>query len=506
MQKAVFIGFFLFLALAACQAPAPELMPVVAPDAAPAVHPEAEQWLAMLTYPDDDRDAERRLAALRLGLQRQEQARDTLIKQLHGDRDEQVRAACAFALGRIGGDKAVEALAWALDDPAREVRLAVVRALTGQVDPLAEEVLKALVKTDDLEVALAARAVLEEAGFTVDDQWRTRGAVPEPDGERQVPVYVDPFRATENPDGSAEKPWPTVAEGLARLQPGGILYVAGAADRPVREAIVVAEKLSGSLGRPTLLAAWPNRPRPLLQPTRELAAGQFTRDENGRWRAKVEFAVEGVFVESPSGGVKIYPLLDETQPDTPGTCRYDKTTGEVALDTDGKPLTGRVELAFAPDALRLEGAHDVIVSGFAVRYAPDTGIEANGGRRISCLACEASHCDRHGIFFFYSPEGLVDGGRAADCSYQGVSVRSSPHTVVHDVDARRNGRDGILFLYDSDDGLAVACRARDNGRGVAFIESSDGGRVIGGAVSDNRERDVYFDPTCRGGRMVPRLP
>ena len=487
---------FLACLLAAC---------VPGPPAGPPAPPkESGAWLTILDYPDDDRDVERRLAALKLGVHRVEAAREALIRHLQNDRDPRVREIAAYALGRIGGPAAAEALLAARFDSSVEVRLAVVDALAAQLDDRVAPALAEMAKQNDERVSLAVARALAEAG-RLDESWEITAPREAVFDEKlsETSVYVDPSAGTDEGDGSAQKPFRTIQRGLAVLSPGGTLWVAGIKDQPIREAVVIPADLSGDPRRPTRLMAWPGRPRPVLSPTKPLAAAAWQKQADGRWRAGAERPVFGVFLPAAPDQVEIVAAVANPGELKPNTCWWDAEKKEVVLDLGSAPLPKTIELAFAEDALAVNGAHDVLIQGIDVRFAPDSGFDAAGARRVSFLDCRAEYCDRHGFFFYYSPGGLISGCRAERCRFQGVSVRSSPQTVVLDSAAADNGIDGFLFLYDSDDCLAARATATGNFRGISFIEGSDYGRVVGGDFTGNRQGTISFESGSIGGQVVP---
>lgn len=470
----------------------------------PAPPKESGAWLATLDYPDDDRDVERRLAALKLGVHRVEAAREALIRHLQSDRDPRVREIAAYALGRIGGPTAAEALLAAREDPSVEVRLAVVEALAAHLDGRAAPALAEMAERNDDRVSLAVARALAEAG-RLEESWKItapREAVFE-EKQPATAVYIDPAAGTDEGDGSAQKPFRTIQRGLAALSPGGTLWLAGVKDEPIRETVAIPAALSGDPRRPTRLLAWPGRPRPVLSPTTPITAAAWQKQADGRWRAKAERQVFGAFLPAAPDRVEILAAVANPGELKPNTCWWDAEKKEAVLDLGPAPLPKIVELAFAEDALVVNGAHDVWIQGIDVRFAPDSGFDAEGARRVSFLDCRAEFCDRHGFFFYYSPSGLISGCRAERCRFQGVSVRSSPRTVVLDSAAIDNGVDGFLFLYDSDDCLAVRAKATGNFRGLSFIEGSDYGRVIGGDCAGNRQGTIAFESGSIGGQVVP---
>jgi len=129
-------------------------------------------------------------------------------------------------------------------------------------------------------------------------------------------------------------------------------------------------------------------------------------------------------------------------------------------------------------------------------------LDASAALRTSFIDCSAVYCDRHGIFFYYSPFSLARACRASKCSYQGFSIRSSPQTVISSCLAVDNKVDGYLFLYDSDECVIIDSRARGNFRGLSFIEGSDDGRVVGGEYQDNQTAAVSFESGSLRGSVV----
>lgn len=500
MRNKVFLLVWLgVLAMAACQVKGPANAPTAAP-----VQPEAAAWAASLDHADDDHDADRRLAALRLGVHRQRQAVDVVIRHLHGDVDPKVREACAFAAGRIGGEDAVNALVGALASPFRAVRVAAARALADHLNQAVFEALAQVVEEDDEQVALAATYVLEAGGHDVGPLWAKRaGGTPPLVIEPTNVIHVDAERGSDEDSGAADQPVSSIAKGLTLLKPGGRLLVAGPAEGFVREAVVVPARLAGTPARPTEIVAWPDKPAPIIAPTRTFKSELFATDDQGRFRAKVDFRVYGAFLWRIGEQYDILPAVENEAELKPNTCWYDAAAGEVVIVTDGLPLSWHVELAFAEDGLRVDGASDVIVRGLGVQFAPDTGFDANVAPRVSFVDCTAKYCDRHGFFHYYAPSGLVRGCTARHCSYQGISVRSSPRTVVVGSTATDNGVDGILLLNDSDDCLVVDSVARGNFRGLSFIAGSDYGRVVGGDFAGNRSAAITFERGCLGGQVVP---
>ena len=84
-----------------------------------------------------------------------------LAEALKGAPGLDVRAACAEALGRLGGDAARAALIEALNQDSALVREAALRALVSIKGARLDDLLKRVLKDDDMRVAKAAEAALQ---------------------------------------------------------------------------------------------------------------------------------------------------------------------------------------------------------------------------------------------------------------------------------------------------------------------------------------------------------
>jgi HEAT repeat protein len=90
---------------------------------------------------------------------------DALAERLLQDPDARVRQRAAEALARVGGPRATEALAQALDDPMQEVRLAAVSALRKLGPGPAKQGLARLLREDEVwEVRVQAAHALGLTG------------------------------------------------------------------------------------------------------------------------------------------------------------------------------------------------------------------------------------------------------------------------------------------------------------------------------------------------------
>ncbi len=462
---------------------------------------EAQTWVKTLDYPDDDRDPERRLAAYRLGVHQESGATEDLARHAMGDRDPLVRAACAFALGRIGGPRAMQTLIALLADPRPELVAEAVRALAGHLDEQTTEHLVDLAGRSDNQTTLLVLRVLAEGGkLTAEQEKLLRKPIGQPTPMRGAAVYVDPANGNDTNDGAEGKPVATIARGVSLLSPSGTLFIAGG-PQPIRESVMIPAALSGQPGAPTRLVGWPGKPRPLVQPTVLVKAANITSDSEGILKVKLDRRAFGAF--AVVGGRTIaLPLVERREDLKPATSWFDSVRSELLVRLMPGAKATDLEVAIGEDGLAVNGANDVEIRGIDVRFALDSGFDVSGALRVALIDCSASYCDRHGIFFYYAPFGVVRDCRATYCNFQGISVRSSPQSVVSRSVAEDNGVDGLLFLYDSDQAVAVDCTLRRNQRGVSFIEGSDYGRVIACEISDNRSNDVAFETGSLGGNVV----
>ncbi len=485
-------GIFCLVALAGCgssKAPAPSF-----------------DWRAAVTtlnYNDDDRDEDRRLAAVMLGVHRQSEATAMLIEHLERDADPKVRAACAFALGRIGGEQAVEALFKSLPNPSPLVRGEIVRALDGRLNAERAARLLAFAENSDGDTQLLTARVLAGAGFAKEAKSLKVDPVRMAVENEPRRLYVDATAGNDAAPGTSEQPVATIKQGLELLGPGDTLYVAGKAKEPLRETVVIPARLSGLPQQPTRLLAWPGKPRPVIQPTREYDAAAFRADEEGGYRLTVDETVYGVAIIQGSQVLSLtMPELDDEYAD--GVFTYDEQSKELRLTVkpDRGKFAGKVEVAFAPDGIVVEGANDVLISGFDVLYAPDSGLDAEHAYRVSFIDCSATHCLRHGIFTYYAPLATIDSCRADYCVYQGISVRTSPQTVISRCRATHNRTHGILLLYDTDDAVVLACESRLNFRQLSFIQGSDFGRVIKCRFDQPAAETIHYETGSLPGLVV----
>ncbi|MCB9477243.1 MAG: HEAT repeat domain-containing protein [Deltaproteobacteria bacterium] len=420
-------------AAAACQHPSPvnDLPPK--PRAVGDLDPV--EMVRALEYPDDDRDVQRRFAAIMVGLMRELSAIELLNEKVVIDRSPRVRAAAAFALGEMKDFTSIEPLVNATHDRVGAVRIAAIHALGQFEDPAAEDRLKEMAKDHGPEALAAVRAIAERnsvarqdmlKGLSLDDPRRFMES-----GEPYAPEsgrawYVDATDGDDEGEGSKASPFKTLNRAIKELRGGAgdrLFATSGRDETPFRESVTLPFEMSGTRNAPTVLSAWPDRPP---------------------------------------------PVLDGASPEKP-----DEPAEEDGIHLD---------------------ADFVQVDGFVVRRFRDSGIDLNGVTGCVISNCVVELCDRHGIFLYYAPDNALIDPTVRKCNYQGISIRSSPRALVLGGLSERNGIDGLLFLWDSDDGVVDGFTARGNQRGLGLIQGSNDLRVFRSVLEGNKEADLSLEP------------
>lgn len=493
MQATRIILFFLLIVLvAACQqvAPTPSSEPDPRPD--PAI---LAQDLAMLDYADDDRDPQRRLAALRLGLARHAGAVDALTGHLGTDPDPQVRAWCAWALGQTKNPASLAPLLEAAKSPDARVRREAIAALGELGASEAREALSGIAtEAGGADSALALRALARLTGASLSTlpkaAYLDRGVAPASKEGRTW--YVDATAGSDENDGTQQRPLRTLGNAVARLRRGHgdvVCATSGDRDRPFRELVVIGPDQAGIAGAPTVLKRWPGRPAPRIVGSEPIA---HQPKEDPPFSAAVGSRVFGVYLVSQKE-TRFLEAADAVDTMKRGSFFYDDAQKLLLVLPPEKGFSNaRIEAVVRPDAIRVENADHVIIQGVVAAYAQDTGIDFAGSYHGAVLDSKVHDCDRHGIFFYYSPFGTVGRCEVWGCRFQGISVRSSPRTVVTGAHAHDNLTDGILFLFDTDDAVVSGSRIERNGRGIAFTTGSNRGRVVGTEFLENG-RDFVCD-------------
>ncbi len=391
----------------------------------------------LLTYPDDDRDVEKRFAAVMIGITRELSGIEALNDKVIADRSPAVRAACAWAIGEIADPSGIEPLERTLRDASAAVRAAAVEALGRYDDPNALSILAKLSESGKGPLAMAALRSIAWKDTPTRHQLLSK--IEPGDPHRFVAPgqpfsqavgkiwYVDAASGNDNANGSEDAPFQSIGRAITELRAGAgdrIYASSGKAALPFRESVDIPADRSGTSGAPTVIAAWPGKSPPVL---------------------------DGAKAESP---------------DTP----------------------------FLEDGIHISASF-VRVNGFTVRHYKDSGIDIDGGTGCVVSNCVVQKCDRHGIFLYYAPASAIVNADVSQCNFQGISIRTSPKAAVLGGRSTGNGIDGLLFLWDSDDALVDNFTASGNQRGIGFIRGSHGGRIFRSKLTGN-VADIGIEADC----------
>lgn len=485
------------LGMFGCEQSQPTPNPDQSEDVPAPIPQQLQDSLAVLDYWDDDKDQDRRLAAVAIGVAKNPGTVDAVNSHMIADRDPKVRATCAWAAGRIGDIRSMPILQKAASDSNENVRKEAILAL-GQFDD--EDSIKQLTKIykrgkdPDSLYALRALGVLrgdEIEGMPLPDNDSLLRKPPAPVGQIW---YVDATSGKDENPGNSEKPFQSMQTGISRLRAGmgDTLYATSGKNRiAFREKVQITAAQSGAVDVSTKILAWPDMPAPMVYASRrlELPAGQ-----DDRILLPFNESVLCVYRVSKLETRLLKPALKQNAIDA-GEYFYDASKKVLSLKRPSNQNGAtHLEVGVVEDGISIDRADYVSIQGFTVAYAQDTGIDFAVSQNGSVIGCTVHHCDRHGIFFFFSPYGAVTDCDVSACSYQGISLRSSPNTVVHKCSSHDNGVDGVLFLYDSDGGVVLSSHIERNQRGVGFIEGSNIGRIISTTFVDNKT-DLGIDPT-----------
>jgi parallel beta-helix repeat protein len=403
--------------------------------------------VAMLKDTDDERDVQKRYAAVVAGAMREQSAIDLLNAMVIREKSPAVRQACAWALGEMADATSISPLTQALRDRDPAVRSAAVDALGRYDDPDVMNLIKGVAEGPEGALALTAmqalasadspqrRAMLADADPGKPDRFTAAG---EPyKTVRGKTWYVDASAGNDLAAGTEAAPFKTLARAIQEIKAGAgdaILATSGANDAPFRESLVFGPDKSGARNGMTLLGAWPGKPTPIL---------------------------DGA---------------TPTSPDKPSLERGISITGSF-----------------------------VRIDGFTVRRFQDSGIDLDGA--VSCVVsnCTVENCDRHGIFLYYSADSAVINPRVSRCNFQGISIRSSARPAVLGGTSDHNGIDGLLFLWGTEDALVDGFSATGNRRGISFIRGSHNGRVFRSKLEGNSEFDLVVEPDSSAQAVDTRV-
>ena len=437
----VITWLFALIIAAACQSPTPSLPLGQSSEAArdsdeltlPGLN--LSELIAGLCDPSDKDDEGKRHAAILLGIVRHGPATDCLHQVLRQERNPSVRAAAVRALAEIRDTTSLPEIENALLDPKSEVRVAAVEAL-GHFSGTAS--LDSLTKTAN-QTGPEALAALKALARTQQGRLLIK----------QLP-YAPASRFRE----------PHTAESTLNAH---VWYV---------DASSGDDEDDGSKEDPF---------RSLGRAVRELRGGAGDQLLATSGDQGISFHEE-VSISPERSGTPTRPTRIEAWPGRPAPI-LDGALPERA----GEPgLTTGIHV----------GASFMQIRGFTVRHYVENGISLNGSTGNVIEDCIVERCDRHGIFAYYSPNSTIVQPQVRGCLHQGISIRSSPQTVVLGGLSQDNGFDGLLLLQDSDDVLISGLRASGNKRGIAATSNSNGARLIGVSLNSNTQDNLYFDKDC----------
>lgn len=458
---------------------------------------ELAENIEILNYWDDDRDPQRRIAAIRLGILARPEAVDVINAKLKTDRDPKVRAACAWAAGRIKDMRSLPLLIYATKDKSFAVRREAIFALAFYDDGQVKTILENIAKTGDASEAAVVLSALGQNNATalLLPSLKDSGQPPQKGDSRKI--YVDATSGNDNNEGTEKAPFLTMSKAISKIRPGAgdtVLATSGAKNFAFREKLELGPMQSGELGNPTTVRNWPGRPAPMIYASEPVLL--HPGDENLA-TATIAQKVLCVFVVNPKE-TKVLDSVDSLEKLTEGSFFYNQENKELLILAPKKGFgKSIIEACVRDDAISINRADYVQIIGLTAAYAQDTGIDFTDSLHGVVLDSTVRDCDRHGIFFYYSPSGTVSGCEVFGCRYQGISIRSSPYTIVHKAFSHHNAHDGILFLYDSDGCSVSASKLTDNGRAIGFIVGSNLGRVFD-TVLKNNKNGVVFDEQSNG--------
>lgn len=405
-----------------------------AQEAAPVADWKSPDYAKIFGDPDDEKDHEKRLTAYMIGVRRVKSAMPILNGVVTSHRSPLVREAAAWALGRIGDFASIAPLEKAMTDPDPRVRAAAIDAI-GNYDVTDTFAMLEKIANGPAgdEALLAMKALASKAD-------PTRGP------------YLARVKASR-PDRFLARGKPLTAK------QGNSFYV---------DATAGSDKNPGTLSKPF---------KTMDRAIKAIAGASGDRVFATSGDKQTPFR-ESVDVPPDKSGLLNQPTFLGAWPGRPAPI--------VDLTKKGKP-------GGTPDkvGIRVRASYTE-VRGFVVRGAY-SGIDIDGARGCVVAECTVERCLRHGIFFYYAPEGTIIDPRVSDTDFQGISVRSSPKAVVIGGRSINNKVNGLLFLWESDDALVHDFTAQGNQFGIGFIHGSNAARVIRAKFDKNRDADVYTD-------------
>lgn len=405
---------------------------------------DAAERAALLLDATDKRDVEKRHAALILGLSGDSDSLPALHHALVLERNPAIRSEAARALGRLGAPASVVPLWDALLDRNQGVRVAAMSALGALGRSEAVPVLLAVAsygRGADASAALGALAALgareELALLDPGPPERHADAGSGWSPAQGLTFHVDSTSGDDAADGSEDTPFRTLSRAVLALRPGAgdtLFATSGAEHVPFREEVDVLPQAGGTPDSPTILAAWPGRPPPVLDGELSGAPGQPGM--------RIGLHIGADYVQVRGFVVRHY--------------------ADSGIDLSGS--TGSVLQRCVAEA---NGRH-----GLFVYYAPRS--------LISEPAVRGSRAQ--GISIRNSPGTAVLGGVSLDNGIDGLLLlQDSDDVVVHGLRASGNAR-GIAVTAGSNRARIIGAHLEGNARAVVIEPDSDAVVIESGDV------------------------
>ena len=400
---------------------------------------------ALLLDTTDRRDVEKQHAALILGLTGDSDSLPALHHALVQERNPAVRSEAARALGRLGAPGSLVPLWDALRDRNQGVRVAAISAMGFVGRSEAIPVLSAIASNGhgaDASAALTALATLgaREELAVLDPGPPERHAEPGSGWSptRGLTFHVDSTDGDDAQDGSEATPFRTLSRAVLALRPGEgdtLFATSGEQHIPFREEVDVLPQASGTPDSPTVLAAWPGRPQPVLD-------GEL-RSAPGQPGMRIGLHVGADYVHVRGFIVRHY--------------------ADSGIDLSGS--TGSVIQRCVAEN---NGRH-----GLFVYYAPRSLISESAVRGS----------EAQGISIRNSPGTSVLGGVSLDNGIDGLLLlQNSDDVLVHGLRASGNKR-GIAVTAGSNRARIIGAHLEGNGHAVVIEPNSDAVVIESGAVA-----------------------
>jgi hypothetical protein len=379
------------------------------------------QWLST---PSDADDARKRFAATLLGLRDDPDGLAALHDAVLRDRSPSVRAAAVDALG-VMTRPGVGTLLQASTDRAPIVRRAALRAL-GRFDSGVDGLRRRAQERSD-EGRLATLALASRGVASLDLNAPDRFEEPERVLETKPGRiwYVDATAGDDAASGDVGTPLLTVGRAIGSMKPGDWVHATSGDDSVAfREHILFPYDKSGTLRSPTVLAAWPGRPPPVL-----------------------DGFVEGNPKPGPGIGIQV--------------------------EADYVRIEGWTVRGFDESGIHLGGAWDAAVN-CTVERCERHGIFAYYAPHATIVGATVRDCAAQGISLRSSPFAVVSGSSSHDNGIDGLLLlEDSDDVTVVDFTASGNQR-GIGLMGRSNGARLIHVDVRGNhGEAVGFNADCD---------------------------------